>query len=170
MERKDVVTMKGQPLTLEGPELKVGDKAPDFTLLDSQLSPVKLSDSAGEVRFLSVVPSLDTPVCSTQTKTFNERLAAMGGKVKMYTISADLPFAQARFCGENGIDNMVTLSDHREVAFGKDYGLLLKEPRLLARAVMVLDKDNKISYMQLVPEVTAEPDYDAAIEALKKQI
>ena len=104
MERKDVVTMKGQPLTLEGPELKVGDKAPDFTLLDSQLSPVKLSDSAGEVRFLSVVPSLDTPVCSTQTKTFNERLAAMGGKVKMYTISADLPFAQARFCGENGID------------------------------------------------------------------
>ena len=170
MERKDVVKMKGQPLTLEGRELKVGDKAPDFTLLDNQFGPVKLSDSAGQVRFLSVVPSLDTSTCITQTKTFNERLAEIGDKVRMYTISADLPTAQGRFCGENGIDNMVTLSDHRDVAFGKDYGLLLKELRLLTRAVMVVDKNDKISYLQIVPEASEEPDYDDAIEALKKQM
>ena len=167
-ERAGLVTMKGKPMTLVGPQLKVGDKAPSFTLLANDLSEVKLSDSAGKVRFLSVVPSLDTSVCSLQTKRFNDYLAEAGDKIVAYTISCDLPFAQARFCSAEGIVNMKTLSDHREVAFGQAYGLLIKELRLLARAVLIIDAQDILRYFQLVPEMGQEPDYDAALKALRE--
>ncbi|MFH1687107.1 MAG: thiol peroxidase [bacterium] len=168
MERTNTVTMKGNPITLSGPELKVGDKAPDFLLHDNSLQPVKLSDSAGKVRFLSVVPSLDTPVCNIQTNKFNQGMSALGDKVKSYTISADLPFAQARFCGEHKIENMQTLSDHRSLSFGQAYGLAIKDLRLLSRAVIVVDDQDKIAYFQTVPEVTAEPNYTEALDAVKR--
>ena len=170
MERKGAVTMKGNPLTLEGPQLKVGDKAPDFTLLDNELKPVRLSDSGGKVRFLSVVPSLDTSVCSIQTQKFNKEMTALGDKVVSYTISADLPFAQARFCGEHKIDRMKTLSDHREMSFGASYGLKIKDLRLLSRAVLVVDKHDRIAYVETVPEITHEPDYSSALQAVKKAV
>jgi len=162
--------MKGNPLTLEGQELKVGDTAPQFTLVNGELSPVSLADSSGKARLLSIVPSLDTGVCSIQTQSFNKKLGELKDKAVAYTISVDLPFAQSRFGQEHSISNMTTLSDYKDVSFGRDYGLLIKELRLLARAVIVVDKNNKVSYMQLVPEVTQEPDYDKAIEALKKVI
>lgn len=162
------VTMKGQPIELAGADLSVGDQAPDFSLLNNELQPVKLSDSKGKVRFLSVVPSLDTPVCSIQTDRFNKEMAALGDNVQSYTISADLPFAQARFCGEHSIDNMKTLSDHRDMAFGEAYGLSIPALRLLSRAVIVVDKNDKIAYFQTVPEVTSEPDYSDALEAVKR--
>ncbi len=170
MERPNVITMKGNPLTLEGPELKVGDKAPEFSLLNGQLAPVKLSDSSGKARLLSIVPSLDTAVCSIQTQSFNKKLGELKDKAVAYTISVDLPFAQNRFDQEHSISNLSTLSDHRDVSFGRDYGLLIKGLRLLARAVIVVDKNDKITYMQLVPEVTHEPDYEKALEALKKVV
>ena len=170
MERPKAITSKGNPLTLLGPELKAGDKAPQFTLLDGSLAPVKLSDSSGKARLLSVVPSLDTGVCSIQTQSFNKKLGELKDKVAAYTISVDLPFAQKRFADEHGISNLTILSDHRDVSFGQAYGLLIKELRLLARAVIFLDINDKISYFQLVPEVGQEPDYDRAVEALKKVI
>ena len=134
------------------------------------MKPVRLSDSAGKVRFISVVPSLYTSVCSIQTVTFNKELDSLGDRVAAYTISADLPFAQGRFCSEKNISNMETLSDHREVKFGQDYGLLLKDARLLSRAVIVVGKDDRVAYVQVVPEVTQEPDYIEAMEALKKTL
>ncbi|MDH4156099.1 MAG: thiol peroxidase [candidate division Zixibacteria bacterium] len=164
------VTAKGHPLNLSGTELKVGDRAPDFALLNNAMTTVKLSDSAGQVRLLSVVSSLDTSTCSTQTKTFNDKLATLGEAVRAYTISADLPFAQKRFCDVGGIDKTETLSDHRDMSFGKSYGLLLPDQRLLARAVLVIDKNDIISYMQVVDEVSNEPDYDSALKALKEAI
>lgn len=170
MERKGAVKMKGNAMTLVGPELKTGDKAPEFELLDNELKPVHLSDSAGRVRFISVVPSLDTPVCSTQTDKFNKEMGTFGDKVQSYTVSADLPFAQARFCGEHKIDNMKTLSDHKEMSFGQAFGLMIKELRLLARAVVIVDADDTIAYFQLVPEATDEPDYGDALKALKKLV
>ncbi|HOP06423.1 MAG TPA: thiol peroxidase [candidate division Zixibacteria bacterium] len=170
MERSNIIKMKGNPLTLIGPELKPGDPAPDFTLINKDLSPVKLADSSGKVRLLSVVPSLDTPVCSLQTQRFNKELASLGNAVKSYTISADLPFAQGRFCSEHDITNTETLSDHRDLSFGEKYGLAIKDLRLLGRAVIIVDKNDKISYLQLVPEVTEEPNYDEAMEALKKAV
>ena len=170
MERNNVVTSRGNPLTLVGPALKVGDKAPEFTALNNDLQPVKLSDSAGKVRLVSVVTSLDTSVCDTQTVTFNKRAAELGEDVRLYTISNDLPFAQKRFCAARAVDQLQTLSDYRDVDFGTKYGLLIKELRLLARAVMVIDKDDTIRYLQIVPEVTTEPDYEAALEALKKTV
>jgi thiol peroxidase len=168
MERKNVITMSGNPVTLLGPELKVGDKAPDFTLLDNSLKPVRLSDSRGHMRLLSVVPSLDTKVCDIQTVTFNKKAAEMPGDVTLYTISVDLPFAQARYCAAKAVDKLQTLSDHRDVSFGLAYGLLIKEFRLLARAVLVIDKDDTIRYVQLVKEVGTEPDYESALDALRK--
>ena len=167
-ESSGLVTMKGKPLTLIGSRLKAGDKAPGFTLLANDLSEVKLSDSAGKARFLSVVPSLDTSACSLQTKRFNDYLAEVGDRIVAYTISCDLPFAQARFCSAEGIVNMKTLSDHREVAFGQAYGLLIKELRLLARAVLIIDAQDTIRYFQLVPEIGQEPDYEAALKALQE--
>jgi thiol peroxidase len=169
-ERNGLVTLQGNAVTLLGPELKAGDKAPDFSLLKNDMSPATLGDYAGKVLVLSVVPSLDTPVCDTQTRKFNEKASALGGDVVVLTVSVDLPFAQARWCGAAGVDRVVTLSDHREAAFGAAYGLLIKGLRLLARAVLVVDRDGVIRYVQLVPEVATEPDYDAALAAAKNII
>ena len=168
VERTGVVTFKGGPLTLIGPDIKAGQKAPEYTVLANDLSPVTLSSSAGKVRILSVVPSLDTGVCDTQTRKFNEEAAALSKDIVILTISMDLPFAQARWCGAAGVDKVQTLSDHRDASFGRAYGLLIKELRLLARAVLVVDKAGTVQYVQIVPEVTTEPDYQAAIDAAKK--
>jgi thiol peroxidase len=167
-ERSGAITMRGNPLTLLGKKLTVGDKAPDFELLANDLSPVKLSSFRGKVCILSSVPSLDTPVCDMETRRFNEEAGSLGEDVVILTISMDLPFAQKRWCGAAGVDKVTTLSDHREAAFGEAYGILIKELRLLARAVFVVDREGKIQYIQLVKEVAEEPDYDAVLEATKK--
>ena len=169
-ERTGVITFQGNPLTLVGAELKVGDAAPDATLLANDLSPVQLSDYKGKVCVVSVVPSLDTPVCDMQTRKFNEAAGNLGDDVVILTVSMDLPFAQTRWCGAAGVEKVVTLSDHRDAAFGETYGTLIKELRLLARAVFVVDKDGTIQYIQLVNEVTEEPDYKAALEAAKNLV
>jgi thioredoxin-dependent peroxiredoxin len=166
-ERTGVVTMRGNPLTLIGPALKPGDKAPDFQALAQDLSPVTLSSSAGKARLLIVVPSLDTPVCSLETVRFNKELATAPGNTQVYVISTDLPFAQKRFCGTENITNIQTLSDHREAAFGRAYGVLIKDLRLLARALFVIDPKGTITYVQIVPEVAQEPNYDEALNALR---
>ncbi|HLB73036.1 MAG TPA: thiol peroxidase [Sedimentisphaerales bacterium] len=163
---KTKITFHGNPLTLVGRQLKCGDRAPDFEVLANDLSPVKLSDFRGRVCVISVVPSLDTPVCDIQTRRFNEEAAALGGDVVVLTISMDLPFAQKRWCGAAGIKNVRTLSDHRNAAFGKAFGVLIDELRLLARAVFVVDADGIIRYKQVVQELTNEPDYDAAMKAV----
>jgi len=168
MERPNAVTMKGTPLTLVGPVLKVGDNAPEFTLISVDLKPVSLHDTNGKVRLLSVVTSLDTGICNTQTCTLDARIPDVGGEHIHYTISADLPFAQARFAKEHNIKNIQFLSDHREMSFGKAYGVLIKELRLLARSVWVIDKNDKITYLQILPEIATEPNYDEALKALKK--
>ncbi|KGM43546.1 redoxin [Alkalispirochaeta odontotermitis] len=167
-ERSGAITFQGNPLTLQGVELKVGDTVPDVALLGNDLSPVQLSSYKGKVCVISVVPSLDTPVCDMQTRKFNEQAGSLDDNVAILTMSMDLPFAQARWCGAAGVEKVVTLSDHRDAAFGEAFGLLIKELRLLARAVLVVDKDGKIQYAQLVNEVTEEPDYNAALEAVKK--
>ncbi|MDA8407211.1 MAG: thiol peroxidase [Deltaproteobacteria bacterium] len=167
-ERKGLVTIKGNPLTLVGAEIKEGDMAPDFTAITNDLSTAGLSSYKGKTLIISSVPSLDTPVCDMSTRRFNQEAIALGGDVTILTISMDLPFAQARWCGAAGVQNIVTLSDHRDASFGMAYGLLIKELRLLARAVFVIDKNGKIQYLQLVPEVAQEPDYDGALDALKK--
>ncbi len=165
-ERTGVITFKGGPLTLLGPELKVGDKAPDFEAIDQELGPVTLASSAGKARLFSVVPSLDTPVCSTQTKRFADELAKLPDSVEVITVSADLPFAQARWCGAES-STAKTVSDHRSLSFGENYGVLIKELRLDTRAIFVVDPSEKITYLEIVPEVTDEPDYDKALAALK---
>jgi len=167
-ERAGVVTFKGGPLTLIGPEVKIGAKAPAFEVLTNDLQPASLESWAGKVRLVSVVPSLDTAVCDTQTRKFNEAAAALGPEVVVLTISMDLPFAQARWCGAAGVERVTTLSDHRDAAFGRAWGLLIKELRLLARAVYVVDPDGVVRYGQIVPEVTTEPDYDAALAATRE--
>ncbi|PLY00634.1 MAG: thiol peroxidase [Desulfuromonas sp.] len=166
-ERDAAVLFKGNPATLLGPELNVGDKAPDFQVVDNGLQPVTLATDAGKVRLITVVPSLDTPVCDTMTRQFNQQAAELPDSVAVYTISVDLPFAQKRWCGNAGIDKVKTLSDYQERDFGLNYGLLLKNLKLLARAVFVIDANDTIAYMELVPEVTAEPNYDAALAAVK---
>lgn len=168
-ERQGAITFKGKPVTLLGPEIKVGDQAPDFTVLANDLSPVTLADSKGSVRIISVVPSLDTGVCDQQTRRFNEEAGKLEG-VKVLTISVDLPFAQKRWCGAAGIENVQTLSDHRDLSFGTAYGVAIKELRLLARAVFVIDKNDKVVYAEYVPEVTNHPDYEAPILAAKKAL
>jgi thiol peroxidase len=167
--RKGVVTFKGNPITLVGPELKAGDSAPDFTCVGAGLSPVKLSDTAGKARLFNVVPSLDTPVCNKQTKHFAEELKALGDKVAAYTVSTDLPFAQARFCTEASIENIKNLSDAHNHSFGKHYGVLIEDLPipLLARAVFVVDTTGKLTYVEIVPEIAQEPDYEPALAALK---
>ncbi len=160
------ITFKGNPLTLLGTELKVGDKAPDFTLLSNDLTQLKLSETKG-VRVFTTVPSLDTPVCDAQVRRFNQEATNLPN-VTLYAISADLPFAQARWCGGAGIKNVKTLSDHRDMAFAAAWGVHIKELRLLARAVFVVDSENKIAYKELVGEVTHAPDFEKALEAIKK--
>ena len=167
MERKGDVTFQGNPLTAIGPVLKAGDMAPEFELLANDLSGVKLSASSGKVRLISAVPSLDTPVCDLETRKFNEQLDALGPQVVGYTVSADLPFAQARWCGAAGVKSMQTLSDHREMAFGDAYGTHIKELRLESRAVFVVDGKGVIRYVDYIKEITNQPDYTAALAALK---
>jgi thioredoxin-dependent peroxiredoxin len=159
------VTFKGNPITLEGPNtIQAGQMLPDFTLLDSGLAEMKPAQMQGKVTLMNIVPSLDTPVCQIQSKQFYERLKSM--PVQMATISMDLPFAQKRFCGAEGLE-MMTLSDHREASFGKAMGLLLPNLRLLTRAVVICDAQGKVSYVEIVPEVTNEPNYDNAMKALE---
>lgn len=163
--RKDFmqVTFKGNPLNLEGNQPAVGQNAPDFKALNSTLQEVSLSQLGNNVILLNIVPSLDTPVCAKQSKEF---YAALKGKdVSFVTVSMDLPFAQARFCGAEGLE-IQTLSDHKDASFAKAYGLLIKELRLLSRAVVIIDKDKKIKYIEIVPEVTSEPNYEAALKEL----
>ena len=167
-ERKGLVTVGGKPITLVGEEIKVGDPAPDAELIGTDLKPVKLSSFAGKVRILSSVSSLDTAVCDIETRRFNQEAAGLGENVAILTVSMDLPFAQKRWCGNAGVDRVITLSDHRQASFGTAYGVLIKELRLLARAVFVLDREGIIRYIQIVKEVTDEPDYDAVLEAVQK--
>lgn len=169
-ERVGVITRRGNPLTLMGDELRVGDAAPEFVVLDNDLSPVTLSSFRGKVCIISSVPSLDTPVCDTETRRFNEEAGKLGDEVVILTVSMDLPFAQKRWCGLAGVDKVTTLSDHRDAAFGKAYGVLIKELRLLARAVFVVDREGRIQYIQLVKELTEEPNYEAVLDAVKKLV
>lgn len=164
------ITFKNNPVTLIGNEVKVGDTAPDFTVLANDLSEVTLKDSQGKIRLFSVVPSLDTGVCDAQTRKFNEVAAELSGDVVVYTVSMDLPFAQKRWCGAAGIDQVVTVSDHRTGSFGEVYGVLIEELRLLARSIFVVDQNDKVTYVEYVPEATTHPNYDAAIEAVKTLI
>jgi len=166
-EKTGIITFKGNPMTLLGSSMKVGDAAPDFALIDNTMAPVTLSSFAGKIKIFSAVPSLDTPVCDTETRRFNQEAASLSGDVVVLTVSLDLPFAQKRWCGAAGIDKVVTLSDYRERSFGLGYGVLIKELLLLTRAVFVLDSANIIRYIQIVPEVTGEPDYASAIAAAK---
>jgi thiol peroxidase len=170
MERFGEVTFQGNPLTGLGAKLTKGDPAPAFDLLANDLSPVQLSDSSGKVRLISVVPSIDTPVCDLQTRKFNEQLTAFGDKVAGYTVSADLPFAQARWCGAANVKNMQTLSDHRDMAFGNAYGTHIKELRLESRAVFVIDAKGTIQHAEYVKEITEHPDYDAALAAVARLV
>jgi thiol peroxidase len=166
-ELSGIITFKGNPFTLLGPQLKVGDKAPDFAVVDNGLTPVSLASSAGKIRIVSSLPSLDTPVCDTETRRFNQEAADLPGDVVVLTISLDLPFAQKRWCAAAGIDKVTTLSDYRERSFGQNYGVLIKELLLLTRALFVIDAQDVIRYIQIVPEVTNEPDYSAVIAATK---
>jgi thioredoxin-dependent peroxiredoxin len=168
MERKGIVTMKGNPITLEGNGLKVGDKAPEFSVLDGKLTSVGLRDFAGKLKVISVTPSLDTPVCDTQARRFNQEAGNLPADIVVMNISMDLPFAISRFCTTAGIDKVKAFSDHRDASFGVAYGVLVKGLRLLARAIFVLDKDDTIKYVEIVPEVTNQPDYEKALAAVKK--
>lgn len=169
-ERTGVITFKGDPLTLVGNEVSVGQDAPDFTASANDLSAKGLSDYQGKVVVLVSVPSLDTPVCDTEVRRFNDEATKLGDQVAVVTVSMDLPFAQARWCGAAGVEAVETLSDYKDRSFGEAYGLMIKELGLLTRAVLVVDKDGKVTYQEIVPEVTNEPDYDKALEAIKAAI
>lgn len=169
-EHTGIITMKGSPLTLLGNQLKVGESAPEFELLDNDLSKVNASAFRGKICVISSVPSLDTPVCDMETRRFNEEAGNLGDDVSIITISMDLPFAQKRWCGAAGVEKVTTLSDHFDAAFGMAYGVLIKELRLLARAVFVVDREGIVQYIQIVKEVADEPDYDAVIAAVKKLV
>ena len=166
MERPGATTLRGNPLTLIGPELKAGDDAPDFNLVDNSLKPVTLKDTSGKVRIISVIPSLDTPVCDAQTKKFNEEVANLPG-VDVLTVSMDLPFAQKRWCGAFGVDKVKMLSDHKEASFGSNYGTLIKELRIESRAIFVVDGADKIRHAEYVKEVADHPNYEAALSAAR---
>lgn len=167
MERTGVATLQGNPLTLLGAELKAGDKAPDFTLNKDLLTEVTLADFEGKVKLISVVPSLDTGVCDAQTRRFNKEAASLGEDVVILTVSVDLPFAQARWCGAAGVDKVITLSDYKNRSFGLAYGVLIKELQLDMRSIFVLDKDNKLVYVEYVREMSEHPDYEKALAAVR---
>ena len=169
-EKEAVVTMKGEPLTLAGKRVKVGDLAEDFEVVANDLSAVKFSSFRGKACLISSVPSLDTGVCDIQTRKFNEQAKALADDVVVLTISMDLPFAQGRWCGAAEVENVQTLSDHRKAQFGNAFGVLIKELRLLARAVFVVNKDGIVRYIQIVDELTNEPDYEAALKAAKELV
>jgi thioredoxin-dependent peroxiredoxin len=164
------ITFGGNPVTLIGNEVKVGDVAPDFSTIDGSLKTVKLSDMKGKVKLISVFPSIDTSVCSVQTRKFNVEAAKFGDKVSFIALSADLPFALKRFCGAEGIDNLTPLSDHKDLDFGKKYGFAIDELRLLARGVVIIDANNVIQYVEIVPEIGHEPNYEMAIAKLKELV
>jgi thiol peroxidase len=166
-ERSGIITFKGNPFTLLGTELKVGAKAPDFKVVDNSLAPVTLATYSGRIKVISAVPSLDTPVCDTETRRFNQEAAGFPDNVVVLTVSLDLPFAQKRWCGAAGIDRVTTLSDYQERSFAAAYGIMVKELKLLARAVFIIDADDTLRYIQIVPEVTSEPDYAAVSGAVK---
>ncbi len=166
MSRKDQVTMGGNPVTLLGKSIKVGDKAPDFTVLDAGLAPVKLSSQKGKTVIISVVPSIDTSVCAAQTRRFNEEAAKLDN-IAILTISVDLPFALGRFCAAEGIEAVQTLSDHKDLDFGTKYGYVIEELRLLSRGIVVVDPDGIVQHVEYVPEVTDHPDYDKALAVAK---
>jgi len=167
-ERKGIIGRGDAPLTLLGPELKVGDKAPQFTLIDNELKPFTLDNVSGKICVISCVPSLDTPTCDLETRRFNTEAAKLGEGVAVLTVSRDLPFAQKRWCGAAGVKSVITLSDYRDAEFGKAYGVLIKELALLARVIFVLDRKGVISYIQTVKDVSQEPDYAAVLAAVKK--
>lgn len=167
MERPGATTLKGNPLTLLGPELKVGDPAPEFDTVDNSLQPVTLEKTAGKVRIFSVVPSLDTPVCDAQTRRFNEAAAQLP-EIDIYTVSMDLPFAQKRWCGAFGVDKVKMLSDHKSGSFGENYGTLIKELRIESRAIFVVGKDGTIRHAEYVKEVADHPNYETALAAAKE--
>jgi len=167
-ERKGAVTMRGNPLTLVGPEIKVGQQAPAFTVVGKGLAQVSSDSFKGKVTILSAIPSLDTPVCDTETRRFNVEASKLPGDVQIVTLSMDLPFAQARWCGAAGVDKVTALSDYRGAEFGQKYGVLIKELYLLTRAVFVVDKNNKVTHVEYVKEVASEPNYEAALEAARK--
>ena len=166
-KRTGVVTFAGNPIALLGKEVKVGDKAPAFTLLDNGLGEKTLADYEGKVKVISVVPSLDTGVCDAQTRWFNQNVSKLGDNVVVLTVSVDLPFAQKRWCGAAGIDQVETLSDHRDLSFGENYGFILEGLRLLSRGIVVIDKDDVVRYVEYVPEVTSAVNFDAAEAATK---
>jgi len=167
-ERIGGATFKGNPMTLVGPEIKVGDKAPDFSVLAQDMSEINRGKDAGKVRLFLSVPSLDTPVCDTEAKRFNEAAAGFGENVLVYAVSVDLPFAQKRWCGATGSDRIKTLSDHRNVSFGEAFGTHVKELRLLSRAVFLVDPNDVVQYVEYVKEIGEEPNYEAALAALNQ--
>jgi thioredoxin-dependent peroxiredoxin len=167
-ERAGAVTMRGNPNTLIGPELKVGDSAPAFTLIGVGMKPVSLDDYKGKVKIISTLPSVDTPVCDAETRRFNEEAAKLPANVVVLTVSMDLPFAQARWCSAAGVDKVTTLSDYRGAHFGETYGVLIKELYLLARVVFVVDKNDKIVHVEYVKEVTNQPNFETTLEAARK--
>ncbi len=166
MSRKDVVKSNGNPLTLLGTEIKVGDLAPDFTVLDKDLNPVKLSDAKGKTVILSIAPSLDTSVCANQTRRFNTEAASLDNTV-VYCISVDLPFALGRFCTTEGIEDVLTLSDHKDLDFGMKYGYVIEELRLLTRGIVVVGADGVVKHVEYVPVLSDSPNFDAALKAAK---
>lgn len=173
MARTGAVTFKGNPMTLAGSEVQAGQPAPDFVMHafeDGQMKRLTLADLKGKPAFISVVPSLDTPVCQKQTKHFNEELGALGDKIHAWTVSLDLPFAMNRFCGAESVKNIRSVSDYQERSFGNNWGMLIEELKILARGVFVLDKDGKVVYAETVKEVAQEPNYEAALSALKSQL
>jgi thiol peroxidase len=166
-ERVGAVILGGKPATLLGDELKVGEAAPEFTAVGNDMKPVRLADFRGKVVVISAVPSLDTPICDMETRRFNSEAANLGPDVVILTVSMDLPFAQKRWCGAAGVDRVVTVSDHRDASFGTAYGVLIKDVRLLARAVFVVDRQGVVRYIQLVKETGTEPDYAPVLQAVK---
>jgi len=167
-ERKGVITFKGNPMTLVGPEIKVGDQAPDFRVVDNALAPVSLGDFKGKIKIVSAVPSLDTPVCDRETRRFNQEAAKLPGNVVVLTVSMDLPFAQKRWCAAAGVEKVKTLSDYQGRSFAEAYGVLVKELMLLSRSLFVIDANDTVRYIQHVKEVTTEPDYDAVIRVARE--
>ncbi|WP_281864431.1 thiol peroxidase [Planomicrobium okeanokoites] len=162
------VTFHENPVTLPNKEVKVGDEIPNFTVLDNDLNPVTAQDTAGKVRLFTVSPSLDTSVCSVQAKRFSEEASSLGDGVAVYYVTCDLPFAQKRWTEVNEVKNLITLSDHRDLSFGEAFGVTMQELRLLARSIFVVDENDKVTYVEYVPEGTNHPDYDKAIEAVKE--
>jgi len=162
------VKFAGNPVTLIGKEIKVGDTAPDFTVLNTGLNPVKLSDFKGDIKIISIFPSIDTGICALQNKRFNKEASNLSDKIKILAISNDLPFALGRYCGAEGLDKVIPLSDHKDVDFGAKYGFLIEELRLLTRGTIVVDQHDIVKYVEYVPEITTEPNYEAALNAAKE--